>query len=279
MATITLLTDFGTNDEFVGVMKGAILSVNPSATIIDITHQVDPQDIVQAAYLVPSYYKYFPKGTVHIIVVDPGVGSDRCIIALEITDHLFLAPDNGVLSLLLDSGDIDSAVSVHNSSYFLTPVSQTFHGRDIFAPVGAHLSLGVEISKMGTPIDQGQLLRLRIPKPYLTDAGELMGAIISSDRFGNLVTNIKLDDINALCGPHPGAKPIFEIGESRIEGLSKSYPSAGLETPLALIGSRGYLEIAVNRSNAQQRFRVEKMDPIRVILAKRRQVAEANKID
>jgi S-adenosylmethionine hydrolase len=268
MATITLLTDFGTDDEFVGVMKGAILSVNPSATIIDITHRVDPQDIVQAAYLIPSYYKYFPKGTVHIIVVDPGVGSDRSIIALEIKDHLFLAPDNGVLSLLLDSGDIDAAVSVHNSIYFLTPVSQTFHGRDIFAPVGAHLSLGAEISKMGTPIVQGELLRLRIPKPHLTDAGELMGAIISFDRFGNMVTNIKLDDINEFCGPHPGSKPIFEIGESRIEGLSKSYQSAGLETPLALIGSRGYLEIAVNRSNAQQRFRVEKMDPIRVILAK-----------
>lgn len=260
MSIITLLTDFGEDDEFVGVMKGVILGVNPSASIIDITHRIDPQDIVQAAYLIPSYYTFFPKGTVHIIVVDPGVGSDRPIIALEMAGHVFLAPDNGVLSLLLDSGYIDSIVSVNNQNYFLTPVSQTFHGRDIFAPVGAYISMGIDVGKTGTPLGKRDLVRLDIQKPHLTDKGKLVGAIISIDRFGNLITNIKLSDVNESFGSHPDAILQVEVGKRKIEGLSESYQGAGIENLLAIIGSRGYLEIAVNRGSAHGRLKVKKGD-------------------
>jgi len=260
MATITLLTDFGEDDEFVGVMKGVILGVNPSVSIIDITHRIDPQDIVRAAYLIPSYYPFFPKGTVHIIVVDPGVGSNRPIIALEMRGHIFLAPDNGVLSLLLDTGRIDSIVRVNNRKFFLTPVSRTFHGRDIFAPLGAHISMGIDIGKTGPPLVKKDLVRLDVQKPHLADNGKLVGAIISIDRFGNLITNIKLSDLNKSFGSHPDGTLQVEVGKRKIEGLSESYQAAGIENLLAIIGSRGYLEIAVNRGSARGRLKVKKGD-------------------
>jgi len=266
MSIITLLTDFGEDDEFVGVMKGVILGVNPSASIIDITHRIDPQDIVRAAYLVPSYYTFFPKGTVHIIVVDPGVGSDRPIIALEMAGHVFLAPDNGVLSFLLDSGYIDSIVSVDNQNYFLTPVSQTFHGRDIFAPAGAHISMGIDVGKIGTPFGKEDLVRLDIKKPHLTDKGKLVGTIISIDRFGNLITNIKQSDVNESFESPPDAILQVEVGKHKIQGLSEIYQDAGIENLLAIIGSRGYLEIAVNQGSAHGRLKVKKGDLVYVSL-------------
>ena len=141
MSIITITTDFGNYDEYVGIMKGVILSLNPSAVIVDITHHIDPQDIVQAAYTIYSSYRYFPQGTVHVVVVDPTVGSDRKIIAFKITDHIFLDPDNGVLSLLIkkNEGNINSIASIDNTSYFLDPVSHTFHGRDIFEIGRAHV--------------------------------------------------------------------------------------------------------------------------------------------
>ena len=138
MSTITLLTDFGLKDTYVGLIKGVILSVNPDAVIIDITHHVDPHDLSQAAFIIKSSYRYFPAGSVHVIVVDPGVGSRRAIVALTMMGQTFLAPDNGILTLIVDEGDIDAVVRVENSDYFLKAVSQTFHGRDIFAPVAAH---------------------------------------------------------------------------------------------------------------------------------------------
>jgi S-adenosylmethionine hydrolase len=264
MSTITLLTDFGVHDEYVGVMKGVILGVNPSARIVDITHHIDPQDILQAAYLIPSYCPYFSKGTVHIIVVDPGVGSDRAIIALEMTGQFFLAPDNGVLSLQLDSGTADSLVRIDKANFFLEPVSRTFHGRDIFAPVGAHISAGVDIQKMGTSIDIGQLVRLDIQKPRFNKRGELIGTIISIDRFGNLITNIRLNDVNQILRSQPETKLIIEIGKSRVQGISESYQGAESRNPLAIIGSRGYLEIAVNRDSAQDRLKLEKGDMVKL---------------
>jgi S-adenosylmethionine hydrolase len=260
MAIITLVTDFGDEDEFVGVMKGVILGVNPSASIVDITHRIDPQDIVKAAYLIPSYYPFFPEGTVHLIVVDPGVGSSRQIIALEMAGHVFLAPDNGVLSLLLDSEYIDTIVSVNNQNYFLTPVSHTFHGRDIFASVGAHISMGIEVAKTGTPHAKGALVRLDAQQPRLTERGKLVGTIISIDRFGNLITNIQLNDIKESLGSHPEAMLQIEVGKQKIDGLSESYQDAGIENLLAIIGSRGYLEIALNRGSACGRLKVKKGD-------------------
>ena len=189
MSIITLTTDFGTADEYAGIMKGVILSLNPSAVIVDITHHIDPQDLVQAAYTIYSSYGYFPQGTVHAVIVDPAVGSDRKIIAFKKTGHIFLAPDNGVLTLLINKGNINSIASIDNTSYFLDPVSHTFHGRDIFAPVSAHLSMGVPIKKLGTSVAQKNLMCLSIREPYFSDNGELVGSIVSIDHFGNLITN------------------------------------------------------------------------------------------
>ena len=152
MSIITLLTDFGTEDAYVGVMKGVILSINPSAEVVDVCHYINPQDLIEAAYLIKSSYRYFPKGTIHIIVVDPGVGGNRLIVAVKLSGHIFLAPDNGVLTLLLDEGEVDTIVRVENTHYFLNSISQTFHGRDIFAPVGSHLSRGVFIENLGSKL-------------------------------------------------------------------------------------------------------------------------------
>ena len=198
MSIITLTTDFGNNDEYSGIMKGVILSLNPSAVIVDITHHIDPQDLVQAAYSIYFSYHYFPQGTIHVVVVDPTVGSDRKIIALKIAGHIFLAPDNGVLTLLINEGNTHSITCVDNTSYFLDPVSRTFHGRDIFAPVSGYLSMGVELKKLGTSVAQKDLICISMPEPYFSDNGELVGCIVSIDHFGNLITNINVDDLEKL---------------------------------------------------------------------------------
>ena len=212
MSIITLLTDFGIEDGYVGTIKGVILSVNPSAMIVDITHQIDPQDLIEAAYVIKSSYRYFPKGTVHVIVVDPGVGSDRAIVALEMMGHIFLAPDNGVLTLLLDEGRLDSITRVNNSQYFLEPLSQTFHGRDIFAPVGAHISKGVDLKKLGSGLNRNDLVHLSIRKPSISDEGELVGTIVSVDRFGNCITNIDLSCLEKFYKPGSEKNLVIAIG-------------------------------------------------------------------
>ncbi len=193
-----------------------------------------------------------------MVVVDPTVGSDRKIIAFKIEDHIFLAPDNGVLTLLINEGNIDSIASIDNTSYFLDPVSRTFHGRDIFAPVSAHLSIGVSIKKLGTPVAQKNLICLSIPEPYFSDNGELVGSIVSIDHFGNLITNIKLGDLEKIDNTVPGKKLCINVGRDKINGLSPNYSSAIVGHPLAIIGSRGYLEISVNGGNAANHFMVEK---------------------
>jgi len=268
MSIITLTTDFGTDDEYVGIMKGVILSLNPSAVIVDITHHIDPQDLLQAAYTIYSSYRYFPQKTVHVVIVDPTVGSDRKIIAFKITDHIFLAPDNGVLTLLINERKINSIARIDNTNYFLDPVSRTFHGRDIFAPVSAHLSMGVPIIKLGTPVAQKNLICLSIPKPYFSDNGELVGSIISIDHFGNLITNINLDDLEKIDNTVPGKKLCINVGSYKISGLSQNYSSTIPDHPLAIIGSRGYLEISVNSGNAANHFMVEKGDVVRISTVK-----------
>ena len=269
MSIITLLTDFGLNDEYVGTMKGVILSVNPSAMIIDITHNIDPHDIIQAAFTIKSSYKFFPKGTVHVTVVDSGVGGSRAIIAIEMAGHIFLAPDNGILTLLIKEGNIDKIIRVDNKKFFLKSVSQTFHGRDIFAPVSAHISSGVEINQIGTPITKNDLVKLSIPEPRISDKGELIGSIVSIDRFGNLITNIDSNCLKNFCKPEAGEKPEIRIGDSKIVGLSKSYENSEFNSPLIIIGSRGYLEIAINCGSAKKYLKAEKGDTIIVNLLRR----------
>ncbi|MBW1841258.1 MAG: SAM-dependent chlorinase/fluorinase [Deltaproteobacteria bacterium] len=265
MAIVTLLTDFGTRDAYVGVMKGVILSIGPTSTIVDITHHIDPQDVRQAAYTISASYKYFPKGTVHLIVVDPGVGSERTILAVEMAGHFFLAPDNGVLTPLLDEGKIEAIVSVDDSRFFLEPVSRTFHGRDIFAPAGAHIAMGVAVKDLGTLIDRKDLVRVDIPKPFVSDKGELIGAIVSFDRFGNLLSNIDSDHIAAFCGSDAENRLQILFRGDRINSLSGVYSEAEPMRPLAVIGSFGYLEISVNLGSARKHYAADKGDVVRVI--------------
>ncbi len=258
MSLITLLTDFGTEDEYVGVMKGVILSINPSAVIIDITHHIAAQDIVQAAYILKAAYPYFPEGTIHVVISDPGVGTPRMILAAEISDYIFLAPDNGVLSLISDHAR--KIIRVENARYFLPSVSRTFHGRDIFAPIAAHLSKGLMIESLGTAISSEDIKRLDIPLPQVSEKG-ISGKIIMADRFGNLMSNIGAEDLKYL-----GNQCLeIQFQHRTIIGLSDSYSAVKPGEALAIIGSRGYVEIAVNCGNAAEYFNARKGESVRII--------------
>jgi len=267
MSIVTLLTDFGTRDEYVGAMKGVILSINPSATIVDITHHLDPQDITGAAYLVQSCYRYFPPGAIHLAVVDPGVGSDRKMLALASGGHVFLAPDNGLLSLVLKKGPVDALRYIDDARLFLPSVSRTFHGRDIFAPVAAHLSLGLGIEETGKPAHLSSLVLLDLPVPRKSDKGELVCEIVTVDRFGNLVTNLDEETLQRFRGDREAGKIQVRISHRTITGLADTYSAVRGGDPLATIGSRGYLEIAVSAGDARDFFMADRGDRVYVTVA------------
>ncbi|GAN33796.1 MAG: hypothetical protein DYG83_17975 [Candidatus Brocadia sp. AMX2] len=185
---ITLLTDFGNQDAYVGIMKGVIGGINPSANIIDICHTIPPYDLLNGAYLLSASYQYFPKGTIHVAVVDPGVGSRRDIICVAIRDYLFLVPNNGILSFIVPEEKPKNIIRVTNTKFFLPSPGNTFHGRDIFAPVAAHLSLGIKPQQLDAKINQ--LEHLDLPQPEQKKTGQMEGRVIYIDRFGNLITNI-----------------------------------------------------------------------------------------
>lgn len=256
---ITLLTDFGERDPYVASMKGVILGINSEVQIVDITHQISPQDILEAAYTLYTSCRYFPKGTIHIIVVDPGVGSRRRIIALKTKDYIFIAPDNGVLSLVLKKEKIKEIIEINNERYFLKPVSDTFHGRDIFSPVAAYLSKGVPLGNFGKRI--GRIKELKIIKPEV-GKGKLMGRIIHIDRFGNLVTNIDRKTLKDIRCQISDVR--IEVEKERIAGIRKSYASAKRGELLALFGSSGFLEISINLGNAAKILGIEKGAKIKV---------------
>ena len=247
MALITLLTDFGLNDEFVGVMKGVILAINPQARIVDITHGIAPQDLVSAAYRAQAAYRYFPQGTVHVVVVDPGVGSSRAIVAVQQEGHVFLAPDNGVLSLVIDAHKIEGVVRVTNDQFFLKPVSCTFHGRDIFAPVGAYLASGVPLEEFGSPMER--INRITIPKPQSVEEN-LVGEVISIDHFGNLISSIRRSDID-LIGPGE-----VYIEDEYIGRVYSNFDDKEYGDLIAVFSSIDYLLIAVNNGSAVDRLKV-----------------------
>lgn len=250
MRTISLLTDFGLRDPYVGIMKAVIASRAPAASVIDLSHSVSPQDVTEAAFFIASSFPYFPVDTVHVIVVDPGVGSGRAVVAMRAAGHFFLAPDNGVLTRIMENASIEEIVRVENEGYFLHPVSRTFHGRDIFAPVAAAVAEGLQLAELGPLIGAADAVRIRLPGPSLTEKGCLKGEVIAVDGFGNLITNLDEESLARVsAGKDPSALSV-EIGESFIQGLSSSYravPEGGL---LAIIGSRGYLEISVNQGDA-----------------------------
>ena len=246
---ITLLTDFGTSDPFVGVMKGVILEINPQAQIVDLTHDVDPQDIPEAAFLLKTSYRYFPAGTIHLVVVDPGVGTERRAIALRTNQHRFVAPDNGVLSYVLSQETVEQAVALTNEEYFLPQVSRTFHGRDIFAPVAAHLSLGVSLEDLGEPISD----LTQIPLPHPTIKPDTIEAqVIHIDRFGNLITNLAEKQFDEWLSTGAREQIEIETGEQTLRGISQSYADMPEGSLLAIFGSSGHLEISANQASASQ---------------------------
>lgn len=247
---ISLLTDFGQSDGYVGTMKGVILGISPSTRIVDLCENLRPQDIFGAAFVLLSSYKYFPKGTVHLTVVDPGVGSDRKIICLKTKNHIFLAPDNGVLSFITAQEKPEIIVEVTNKKLFLPDVSHTFHGRDIFAPVAAHIVNGVKIEDLGNKIEK--INKIDFPWPILSPDKILTAEAIHMDSFGNIITNIDHITFNKIEKILPKGKTSITIADKKIENISKSYADNKEGELLAIFGSSGFLEIAINSGNAQK---------------------------
>ncbi|MDZ7697024.1 MAG: SAM-dependent chlorinase/fluorinase [Deltaproteobacteria bacterium] len=245
---ITLTTDFGLKDPYAGTMKGVILSVNPGAMICDISHQIDPGAIETAARMLKETCPFFPPGTVHVAVVDPGVGGARRPILVRTRGHLFVGPDNGIFWPIISGDSEAQLIHLTETAYFRPTVSPTFHGRDIFAPVAAHLSLRVDPSEMGVPIDDP--VRLDIKAAQSTEDG-LTGEITTVDRFGNLITNIGKDVLIDFLSGH---QPLIRSGDRVITALNQKYTDVGPDEVLALFSSSGYLEIAVNRGRAADRF-------------------------
>jgi len=259
---ITLLTDFGLEDEYVGVMKGVILSLCPDARIIDISHHVAPQNVSEGAFMLHSAIRYFPAGSIHIAVVDPGVGTSRSIVAIQTQSHVFLAPDNGLLTLILGETPIDQAVCVDPSRHGRIPVSRTFHGRDVFAPAAAHLACGIDFASLGPAVDPRSLLRLPLERAHITDGGDLAGSVIHIDRFGNLITNIDRHLLNLFSGSGPAAEVEIMVGRHIIHGISNTYSDATPGRLMAVIGSREVLEIAVNQGDAADRIGAKTGHPV-----------------
>lgn len=271
---ITLLTDFGEHDAYVGAMKGVILSILPDAQLIDISHQVAPQDIHQAASILASVYAYYPAYTVHLAVVDPGVGTVRQPIALETPRGIFVAPDNGILTYVRLQEPSSTPVLLEDTSYWLTSTSNTFHGRDIFSPVAAHLASGVPVQKMGSILEAIVMLPL---SPIEITPTMIRGKVTQIDRFGNLLTNISClrwldtDSLELRHGQQDNAEATIHLDATRVritcgwhalKGIHQTYNDVAAGQALAVIGSNGELEIAVNQGAASEVLAVRVGDPI-----------------
>ena len=254
---ITLLTDFGLEDGYVGAMKGVILSICPRARLVDITHLVPPGEIRSGAYVLHSAYGYFPPGSIHVGVVDPGVGSSRKAVALQAGKHAFIGPDNGLFSWILHCEPGWKCRSLENEGTWRSEVSKTFHGRDIFAPVAAHLASGVSLEDLGPLHDPLVSDWVRVAE---TDTG-LRGEVIHVDRFGNVVTNVREKDLLAAW---PGGNWHVLVGGMPVKGTVGTYSEGPRGTPVALLGSCGHLEIAVNHGDASRLLGLFPGDPVTV---------------
>ena len=261
---ITFTTDFGVTEHYVGVMKGVIYSIHPGAQVADITNGVQSFDLLDGALAISQAYGYFPKNTIHLVVVDPGVGGTRRPIVATVGDYLFVAPDNGVLSLVYEREERVSVRHITAEHYFHHPVSNTFHGRDIFAPVAAHLSKGVEAAKLGEEI--ADFVRFLMPKPKAAGAGSWKAVVLKTDKFGNLMTSITPHDIPELFVlPTPAFKII--VGKMEVTQLYSSYVHGAPSEVFAVLGSAGFLEISANRSSAARLAGADKGSEVSVVLA------------
>lgn len=246
---VTFTTDFGVNDHFVGTMRGVILNINPATQLVDICNNVQSFDVLDGAMTIAAAYRYYPAGTIHMVIVDPGVGTSRRPIVAVTEKHIFIAPDNGVLSLVFDKEERLSVRHIDASHYYLEPVSQTFHGRDVFAPIAGWLAKGVDVAKLGEEITD--FARFAMPKPKEVAPKTFKGVVIKTDKFGNLITNFTAEDCPALFAE---GVPEFKlrIGQAEVSRIVNAYAEGGAGELFAIRGSMGYLEIATNRGVAAQ---------------------------
>lgn len=261
---VTLTTDFGLEDTYVGIMKGVVLSIARQAHIIDYTHGIRPGNIVEGAYMLRTGYRYFPRGTVHVAVVDPGVGSSRRAIAFQTSEATFIGPDNGLFALVWEdivrSADAEvQIVELTESKFWLPRISATFHGRDIFAPVAAHIVTGVPLAALGKPIDG--LTPTDLATPFSQTKGVLQGHIIHVDRFGNCITNITQEHLHAH---NIGERIVVEIIDQQLTGLFRTYADGPTGIPMCLVGSSGHIELSVRNGNAARVLGVDIGDKFRI---------------
>ncbi len=261
---LTFTTDFGLNDPFVGIMHGVVLNIQPDTRVVDICHAVNSYDISDAAWTIAQAYRFFPPRTVHVVVVDPGVGSSRRPIIVETEDYIFVAPDNGVLSLIEAREPKFVVRHVTAERYFLQPVSNTFHGRDVFAAIGGWLSKGVAPAEFGPEISD--YVRHPLPQVEPVGQGSLRGVVMKVDKFGNLITNIGELDAPELFGSHVPAVNILIVGQT-ITRVCRSYSEGAEEEIFAIVGSSGYLEIAGNKLSAAEKLGSGVGTPVGVVLA------------
>jgi hypothetical protein len=260
---ITLTTDFGSNDHFVGAMKGVILDIVPEAQIVDICHSVQAFDVLDGAITISQAYSYFPTRTVHVVVVDPGVGTARRPIVASCDKYHFVAPDNGVLSLVYAREPRMHVRHITSEHYFLQPVSNTFHARDIFSPVAAYLAKEVDSLKFGDEVED--YVKFTAPKPKALDENRLRGVVLKVDRFGNLITNITPQDAPTLFAA--GAKGFkIVVGSREITELHNAYAEGAPGEVIGILGSMGFLEIAANRGAAAQLTGAGKGNEVTILL-------------
>ena len=250
MAIITLTTDFGTRDHYVGAMKGVIKTIAPKADIVDVTHQIEPHNVIHASFVLMNTVRWFPEGSIHLAVVDPGVGSERRVLLANFAGRLVVVPDNGVITMLHRTSRIEDIRVVENSRYFLPRISSTFHGRDIFAPVAAHLSQGVKPKDFGRGTDRIEILPIH--HRCDTFARRIRGEVVYVDRFGTMFTNIHRRELQAI-SPREQALEV-RVNDEPLGPIRGCYDEVPVGEPLAVIGSTDYLEIAVNQGRAADRF-------------------------
>jgi S-adenosylmethionine hydrolase len=259
---ITLLTDFGLRDHYVGAMKGVILSINPAVSLVDISHGVPPQDLQTGAFTLGQAYRWYPLGTVHLAVVDPGVGTDRRAVAVSAGGHFFVAPDNGLLSYVFEREEEFSVHEITAEHYFCKPVSATFHGRDVFAPIAAWLSRDIPLHQVGPAC--ADPVKLRIPARNRVTDSLIQGAVLAVDQFGNLVTNLTAEDVPAFSGNPRPCRVL--AGHREITAFRKTFGEGTPGEVFIVNGSAGLLEIVARGGSAAQLLNLSPGAPIGVIL-------------
>ena len=258
--TITLTTDFGLRDGYTAAMKGVMLGIAPGAQFIDVTHLIEPQDVMGAAFVIKNMISFFPAETVHLAVVDPGVGTSRRPVALKHNRQWFVGPDNGLFSLVLNGDAPEELVELNNPTFWRSPQpSNTFHGRDIFAPAAAHIASGIPLSELGTPIETVKPLHWALP---IADQQGVQGWVVHVDHYGNCITNISRKLIENQCSPS-GVK--CYVGSTIIPSIEATYEAVPTGEPLLLFNSHELLEIAINTGNASEMLSIRKGSPVNIV--------------